>query len=314
MLDAKPLVIAHRGASGYLPEHTTEALVMAYMQQADYVEQDLVLSKDGHLVVLHDIHIDTTTDAAQKFPDRKRADDRFYAIDFTLKELKQLTVFERRNLKQLQVFPNRFQGEAGFQIATLQEHITLVKQLNRQLNKSIGWYIEIKSPQWHLEQGQDIGKSLIKALQEHELNHSKAKVFVQCFDFTHTRRLRQTLGLKTRLVQLFAENSWGVSTTDYDRLKTEKGLLEIAKFADGIGPWIPQLVNINNKQLHSTGLAELAHKHNLVVHPHTFRMDALPEGISEKELLDALFKKLKVDGIFTDFTDPVVSYLSHSSH
>ena len=310
---AKPIVIAHRGASGYLPEHTTEAVVMAYMQNADYIEQDLVLTKDGHLVVLHDIHIDTTTDVAQKFPERIREDNRYYAIDFSLRELKQLTVFERRNGQNQQVFASRFQGTAGFQIATFDEHISLIQQLNRQFNKEIGWYIEIKSPQWHLDQGQDIAKLLVEALSRYGLNNRESKVFVQCFDFKHSKRLRQELHLKTSLVQLLAENDWGESATDYDFLKTEQGLMEIATVADGIGPWIPQLLELKGGTVKRTGLTLLAKKHDLLVHPYTFRKDALPEGVSYQQLLYMLFTELKVDGVFTDFTDTVVNYLKEHS-
>lgn len=309
---AKPLVIAHRGASGYLPEHTTEALVMAYLQGADYIEQDLVLSQDGHLLVLHDIHIDTTTDVAQKFPDRKRDDGRFYAIDFTLAELKTLQVTERTDLQQQQVYKNRFQGKAGFQIATLAEHIQIIQQLNRQLDKNVGWYIEIKAPQWHLEQGQDIAASLVDNLQKSGLNRDSARVFVQCFDFQHTQRLRLELGLKTQLVQLIAENDWGESNTDYEYLKTSKGLAEIAAVADGIGPWIPQILSLKENQYSTTGYTELARGAGLFVHPYTFRTDSLPSGVTERQLLDALFQTVKVDGVFTDFSDRVVQYLNEN--
>ena len=92
---AAKIVIAHRGASGYLPEHTLPAIAMAHAQGADYLEQDVVLSKDNVPMVLHDIHIDTVTDVARRFPDRKRADGRYYALDFTVAELKQLNASER---------------------------------------------------------------------------------------------------------------------------------------------------------------------------------------------------------------------------
>src|SRR5687767_9176819 len=93
----QPIVIAHRGASGYLPEHTLEAAAYAHALGADFIEQDVVLSKDDVLVVTHDIHVDTTTDVAARYPDRKRADGRYYAIDFTWEELKALRVHERVN-------------------------------------------------------------------------------------------------------------------------------------------------------------------------------------------------------------------------
>jgi glycerophosphoryl diester phosphodiesterase len=97
--DPAPLVIAHRGASGYLPEHTLEAKVMAHAMGAPYIEQDVVLTKDDVPVILHDIHVDTISDVASRFPGRQREDGRFYALDFTLAELKQLRVTERFNAK-----------------------------------------------------------------------------------------------------------------------------------------------------------------------------------------------------------------------
>ena len=107
--ETRPLVIAHRGASGYLPEHTLAAKAMAHGQGADFIEQDLVLTKDNVPVVLHDVHIDTVTDVAKVFPERKRADGRFYALDFTVAELKRLRLSERFNAKTgARVFPGRF--------------------------------------------------------------------------------------------------------------------------------------------------------------------------------------------------------------
>src|ERR1043165_1359827 len=96
---ASPIVIAHRGASGYLPEHTLAAKALAYGLGADYLEQDIVLSKDDVPVVLHDIYLDTVTDWSRRFPERKRSDGRFYALDLSLAELKQLRVTERFNAK-----------------------------------------------------------------------------------------------------------------------------------------------------------------------------------------------------------------------
>ncbi|MEZ6118468.1 MAG: glycerophosphodiester phosphodiesterase family protein [Pirellulaceae bacterium] len=95
----RPIVIAHRGASGYLPEHTLPAKALAFGQHADFLEQDVVITKDDRPIVLHDIHLDTVTDVATRFPDRKRSDGRFYAIDFTLAEIQSLSVHERIDLK-----------------------------------------------------------------------------------------------------------------------------------------------------------------------------------------------------------------------
>lgn len=125
----KRIVIAHRAASGYLPEHTLEAVALAYGMGADFIEQDLVLTKDGVPLVLHDIHLDTTTDVRKKFPDRARIDGRWYAIDFTLEEIKSLKVHERIDPKKdMAVFPSRFPvGHAKFEIPTFVEEIELIQ-------------------------------------------------------------------------------------------------------------------------------------------------------------------------------------------
>ena len=136
----RPIIIAHRGASGYLPEHTLAAKALAYCQGADYLEQDVVLTRDDHPVVLHDIHLDTVTNVADVFPDRQRADGRFYAIDFTLAELRQLKASERIDLNTGQaVYPNRFPvGSAAFGVPTLAEEIELVQGLNKTLGRQVG--------------------------------------------------------------------------------------------------------------------------------------------------------------------------------
>jgi glycerophosphoryl diester phosphodiesterase len=304
---SKPVVVAHRGAPGYLPEHTLESAVLAYAQGADFIEQDLVLTKDKILVVLHDIHLETVTDVEQKFPTRKRADARYYALDFTLAELKTLNVHERKNAEGKQVFPNRYQGSSEFKIATFEEQIELIQQLNRQYSRNIGFYPEIKSPAWHKKQGLDISKMVLAVLRKHKLDDANAAIYLQCFDFEETKRLRNELGAKVKLVQLIGENDWHESSTDYEQLKTAKGLQAIAEVAQGIGPWIPQIVDTKTKQ--PTGLVAQAQELGLAVHPYTFRQDDLPANITSKQALDILFKQLKVDGVFSDFPDTVVDYL-----
>ncbi|WP_199271701.1 glycerophosphodiester phosphodiesterase [Paraglaciecola sp. L3A3] len=307
---AKPLVIAHRGAPGYLPEHTMESAVLAFAQNADFIEQDLVVTKDNQLVVLHDIHLDTVTNVAQQYPSRKRADGRYYALDFTLAELRKLTVYERHDLLGKQVFSNRYQGTGKFQITTFEQQIELIQQLNRQFDKNIGFYPEIKSPAWHKQQGVDISKLVLIVLRQRQLDDPNKAIYLQCFDFAETQRLRNKLGAKLKIVQLIAENDWLESPTDYEYLKTTEGLAEIAKVAQGIGPWIPQI--FDHKTMQATGLVKQAHQAGLTVHPYTFRQDDLPKNISANQLLDILFKQLKVDGVFSDFPDTVVKYLDEN--
>jgi glycerophosphoryl diester phosphodiesterase len=305
---AKPLVIAHRGASGYLPEHTLESTTLAFAQGADFIEQDLVITKDLKIVVLHDIHLETVTNVEQVFTSRKRDDGRYYALDFTLAELRTLKVHERHDAKGKQVFPNRYQGKGTFHIATFEEQIELIQQLNRQFNKTTGFYSEIKSPAWHKEQGVDISQLVLAVLRKHGLDDGDKAIYVQCFDFAETQRLRNELNAKVKLIQLIAENDWLESPTDYNVLKTPAGLAAIAKVAQGIGPWIPQLIDL--KTMRPTGLAKQAHIAGLQVHPFTFRKDALPENVSEEQVLQMLFKGVKIDGLFTDFTDTVVNYIA----
>ena len=154
------IVIAHRGASGYLPEHTLPAKAMAYAQGADYLEQDLVMTKDDHLVVLHDHYLDRVTDVADRFPDRARKDGRYYAIDFTLDEIKSLKFtegFDIENGKKVQTYPGRFpMGKSDFRVHTFEEEIEFVQGLNHSTGKNIGIYPEIKAPWFHHQEGKDI--------------------------------------------------------------------------------------------------------------------------------------------------------------
>lgn len=303
----KPIVIAHRGASGYLPEHTLESATLAFALGADYVEQDLVLSKDHELMVLHDIHLDTVTNVRDLFPDRKRNDGRYYALDFTLAELKTLRAQERCNLDGTQVYPDRYQGNGDFAIATFAEHIELVANLNRQFDKSVGLYTEIKSPAWHLEQGFDISQITFDVLRQYALDDAEKPIFIQCFDFKENQRLRNELGAQVKLIQLIGENDWQESDTDYDYLRTARGLTEVAQFVQGIGPWLPHVVDVKSGQ--KTALVEMAHRLNLQVHPYTFRKEELVAQDLD-EVMSLLFRDVKIDGIFTDFSDIVVRYLS----
>ena len=164
--ETRPIVIAHRGASGYLPEHTIAAAAMGYALGADFIEPDVVLSKDGAPVVLHDIHLDTVTNVRDVFPDRAHADGRYYAIDFTLEEIKRLRVNSRIDPRTGKpVYPNRYPaGKGDFQVPTLAEEIELVQGLNHSTGRNVGIYPEIKQPAWHQQQGQDITKIVLTVL------------------------------------------------------------------------------------------------------------------------------------------------------
>ena len=314
MAEKDVLIIAHRGACGYLPEHTLEAKAFAYALGADYIEQDVVATRDDELVVLHDIHLELVTNVAERFPDRKRADGRFYARDFDLAEIKSLNVWERRKEDgKTPVYPKRFPtGLGNFQVPTLQEEIALVQGLNRSTGRNTGIYPEIKSPAWHMEEGVDLSVLVLQALEESGYKTRDDRIFLQCFDAREVRRIREDLGCELKMVQLIGENSWGESDTDYEPLKTAAGLAQLAETVEGVGPWIGHLMRMAEIDGHpvSTGFVSAAHAAGLQVHPYTFRADELAPGFeSLPEMVRWFVDELKIDGLFTDFTDIALAAL-----
>mgnify|MGYP000082198165 CR=1 FL=1 len=305
--ETRPLIIAHRGASGYLPEHTLAAKALAYGQGADFLEQDVVLSKDGVPVIFHDTHIDTTTDVAKKFPGRQRADGRFYALDFTVAELKQLNVTERFNPKTGKAaFPKRFPvGLGSFQVVTLEEEIQFIQSLNRSTGRNVGIYPELKAPAWHRQEGRDLSAAVLPLLRKYGYDAKDSACYVQCFEYAEVRRLRGELGWKGKLIMLLGGKGKGPGETDFTYLQTDAGLAELAKIVDGIGPPIGSYVTGKTPaERKVTDLASRARKAGLKSHPYTLRADELPKCVaSVDELLSALFTEAKVDGLFTDFPD-----------
>lgn len=305
----KPLIIAHRGASGYLPEHTLEAKALAFGMGADYLEQDVVATADDELVVLHDIHLDRVTDVAARFPSRHRDDGRFYVRDFTLPELRTLLVHERTNADGTAVFPRRFPPVLGrFRIQTLDEELALIEGLARSTRRSVGIYPEIKAPHWHRGEGVDITALVLDSLNRRGYDKHDDPCYLQCFDAQELRRIRLELGSGLKLVQLIGEPAESDARTDFRYLQTQEGLREAAEYADGVGPSLGQLYTLADIDGHpvSSGFVSAAQAAGLVVHPYTFRADALPAGFSTfVELVDWFASTLKVDGLFTDFPDLV---------
>lgn len=313
---SRPLIIAHRGASAYVPEHTLEAKAMAYAFGADYLEQDVVVSRDDQLIVLHDIHLDRVTNVAEAYPDRHRDDGRYYVRDFLLEELQTLRVWERFTDEGsgVAVFPRRFPVRSGhFRIATLEDELQLVEGLNHSSGRRVGIYPEIKRPEWHQAEGVDSARLLLELLARHGYEEPGDAVFVQCFHAAELVRLRREFDCRLPLIQLLGENSWGESSTDYDALKTEAGLEELAHTVNGIGPWIGHLYSLApiDSEPVSTGLAALARSRGLVVHPYTFRADALGPGFSTfGDMVRWFADTLRIDGLFTDFPDRALDALT----
>ena len=327
------IVIAHRGASGYLPEHTMEAKVLAFAQGADFIEQDVVVTKDKQLVVLHDLTLDNTTDVVTQFPGRARADGRFYVIDFTLAELRTLRVSERFNSSGTNTraeYPNRFPINQGrFQIHTFEEEVALIQNLNRLLGKNVGIYPEIKSPAFHKNEGVDISLMVLEALKKLGYQNKSSRVYLQSFDPNALQRIKNELmprlNMNIKLVQLMAYSKWNVSYEyknnqkkpyNYDWMFSKQGLSKIAKYADGVGPHLSMLVESGSRlgAVTPTSLVEDAHQLGLAVHPYTFRADPekLPKYVSNfDELLSLFLFDLGVDGVFTDFPDRALGVIQH---
>lgn len=312
----KPLVIAHRGASGYLPEHTIAAKAMAYAQGADYLEQDLVMTRDDEIVVLHDHHLDTVTNVAKLFPGRARDDGRYYVIDFTLDEIRQLAVSERfgtRNGEPSAVFPKRFPlNQSTFKVNTFAEEIELIQGLNRSTGQSIGIYPEIKSPAFHRAEGKDISAAVLGVLKSYGYVDTDDKVFLQCFDPYELVRIRSELlpamEMDLRLVQLIGYGE------EFAPLVTPDGIRQVATYAAGIGPSMHLLVDPDSDadDLQLSDLIQLAHAAGLTVHPYTFRQESNqipPYAKDFDDLLDIFINRVGVDGVFTDFPDRAVKFL-----
>jgi len=298
----KKTVIAHRGASGYLPEHTLASKTMAYAMHPDFLEQDLVLSKDNIPIVIHDIHLETVTDVAQKFADRNREDGRYYVIDFTFDELKKLNVTERFDpTTGNAVYKNRFPvGKSKFKLHSLQDEIELIQGLNKSTGNDIGIYPELKAPAFHVKEGKDISSIVLKVLSEYGYISKKDNCILQCFDAKELKRIRVDLKSELFLVQLieFEED--------------EKLLKEYATYADGLGPWYKSILKEKDARgnWQKSNLVQDAHDLGLVVHAYTFRADDIEGFSSFEELLDVGFNALDLDGVFTDFPDRAVLFLN----
>lgn len=287
-------VIAHRGASGYLPEHTLDAKIMAHQMDVTYIEQDVVLSRDNAAVVFHDLVLDHITDVAEKFPKRHREDGHFYVIDFDLAELKTLKIGNRLDPKTgLRTFPKRPDaGETVYRIPSLYEEIQLIQQLNKKGEKNIGIYTEIKNPAFHKEAGKDISKIVLDILKEFGYQDKNDLCVLQCFDSTELLRIRNELGSELLLNQLVS-------------LPVASNLTVYATYADYIGPSVHALSSMPL----ASSYIEKAHALGLKVHVYTLRSDDLRGFDSFEQQLEFCFDQLKVSGAFTDFPDTVMNWL-----
>jgi glycerophosphoryl diester phosphodiesterase len=325
---ALPIVIGHRGASAYRPEHTLASYQLAIEMGADYIEPDLVSTKDHVLVARHENDITGTTDVAKRpeFASKKttkiidgESHTGWFTEDFTLAELKTLRAVER--LPDIRPANTAFDGL--FEVPTLQEVIDLAKR------EHVGIYPETKHPSYFDSIGLSLEEPLLQTLRASGLDRTDAKVFIQSFEVGNLQELDRETDVP--LVQLIdgsgapADFVLRHDPRTYDDLVTPAGLREVARYADGIGPAKTRIVPLDatRHNLAPTTLVDDAHSAGLVVHPFTFRPEntflaadfqlgdpanpafARARGNQPAEL--ALFYRLGVDGVFADNPDTAVA-------
>ena len=310
-----PLVIGHRGSAGYRPEHTIASYEHAIDLGADFIEPDVVSTKDGVLIARHENDISGTTDAADKFPDRRKTKiidgitiTGFFTEDFTLAEIKTLRAKERLAFRN--------QGWNGvYEVPTLQEVIDLAKRRSRE-GRVIGIYPETKHPTYFRSIGLALEAPLVRVLEANGYRGPRAPVFIQSFevqnlkDLSHMTRLPLVQLLEVRTAQPYDFVVSGNPRT-YGSMMTPAGLAEIAMYAQGIGPNKRNIVpaNPDGTLQAPTSLVRDAHQAKLVVHPYTFRDE--PVFLAPDYQLDPIkeyvqFYRLGVDGLFSDVADTAV--------
>ncbi len=313
-----PVIIAHRGASGERPEHTLAAYQLAIDQGADFIEPDLVLTKDGVLLARHENEISQTTDVADKpeFADRKAVKmidgerhEGWFTEDFTLAELKTLRAKER--LPGLREANSRYNGQ--FEIPTFEEILQLLNAHAAKSGERVGVYPETKHPSYFKALGLSHDEPLLRLLKQYGYSGKDDPIFIQSFEVGNLKILSGKTDV--RLVQLVAGEGGPPDRQGltYASMVTPDGLAEIATYAAGLGPPKDLVIgrNILGQLGEPTGLVEAAHKAGLVVHPWTFRRENyfLPtnfkSGIDPRDpgdLADELraFVAAGVDGLFSD--------------
>ncbi|MEU5788044.1 glycerophosphodiester phosphodiesterase [Micromonospora purpureochromogenes] len=325
----RPIVIGHRGASGYRPEHTLEAYRLAIRMGADYIEPDLVSTKDGVLVARHENEISGTTDVSTRpeFAGRKAtktidgvAVTGWFTEDFTLAELKTLRAKER--LPQVRVANTAFDGR--FEVPTFQEVIDLARAESRNRGRTVGVYPETKHPSYFAAIGLPLEEPLVATLKANKLTHRNDPVFVQSFETANLRKLDALIDVP--LVQLldaagrpYDFTAAGDART-YADLATPAGLAWIAGYADGVGLNKNLIVprDATGKLRAPTTVVRDAHRERLVVHawtfraenqflPADFRIGADPNARGDITAEYELFYGLGLDGVFADQPDTAVA-------
>ena len=335
----RPIIIAHRGAQSMYPEHTMEGYRAAIALGADFIEPDLVLTKDRVFVARHEPYISTTTNVAEieHFKNRKTTKivdgievTDWFVSDFTLEELK--TLKARQSWKDR---PHTYDDH--FEIPTLEEIIAFAKANYTKSGNPVGVYPELKHPTYHRDLNLPMEDQFLMQISKAGLHRKEDPIFVQCFEVATLQYLRSKSSVK--LIQLIgaagitpdgellynqSDGSYDTESQPYDFVRSndsrnygffasEEGMKFVASYADGIGPWKPYVITIveenngNNKHLKETDFVKIAHAHKLQVHPYTFREEDTRWNIDTSiEDEYTLFFNAGVDGVFTDYTAEAV--------
>ncbi len=329
MADDK-VIIAHRGASGYLMEHNLPSTVLAISMGADYIEQDLVMTKDDQLIVYHDLYLDRLTDVAEKFPEYRRDDGRFYVIDFTLAEIKQLTLLVPQDdsaPEESADKPTRFPadlGNPGLTIPSFEEQLIIIRGLEKTLQRTIGIYPEIKKVWFHKNHGKDITMKVLKTLNHFGYTKKEDKIYLQCFDHNELKRIHDDLfpmmGIELNLIQLIDTNNGKEATVDqgsrqvpynYDWMFSGFGLRALSLIVDGIGLHTSMLIDEAGTAIRSDYIKKIK-DFGMAAHVYTLRNNPaeFPKNITTFHgLIDLYLFTIGVDGIFTDHCGEAVDYL-----
>ena len=315
-----PAVVAHRGASAYLPESTLPAKALGIAQGADYVEHDLVMTRDDHILVNHDLWLDEVSDVVARFPGRAREDGHYYVIDFDLAEILTLEVssrFRRVDGLDIAAWPDRFpvwQGRFGFH--TFEEELQFLAGLQQSTGRRTGIFTELKSPWFHEREGKDLASAAYDVLRQYGYRTPEDGARVMSFDARCLRRVRSEVapaaGIDLPLTQLIGDTkdletyepgpdgTW--VNYDYDWMHDPARVGAIAEYADGIGPNITRLMPVGDRAV--SPLSSAAHDAGLYVTPWTLRADDLPDwGMTYDEALRWLVDVARVEAVITDFPD-----------
>lgn len=328
----KPLIIGHRGAPGYLPDHTLAGYERAARMGADFIEPDLVSTKDGVLISRHEPNLKDTTDVSEhpEFANLKRIEqldgkdeEGWFASDFTLAQIKTLRAIQPRKDRDSQY-------NKQFEIPTFEEILLLRTRLSQELGREIGVYPETKHPSWHAQKNLALEKKLIALLKKYNLNQENSPVYIQSFELSNLKELK-TLSPVKRIYLIDGDEVLpnGDITSQkpydfvlngdsrrYDQMLSDASLKEIAQTVHGIGPWKSYIASYKTDthqvktRINPNDLITRAHKVGLSVHPFTFRNEI--KHLTQTDGDDpyneyALFFSLGVDGLFSDHSDTAIA-------